>query len=124
MSYCRWSCDDYDCDLYIYADVNGGWTTHVASNRMVTDAKRPPKVQKREGESFEDWLHRWAKHHEVVMEWMETAQREPIGGPLDGESFNDPTAMACHDRALELRALGYRFPDHVLEQLKEEGEEQ
>lgn len=24
MSYCRWS----DCDLYIYADCDGGWTIH------------------------------------------------------------------------------------------------
>lgn len=26
MSYCRWSTDDFKCDLYIYEDVAGGWT--------------------------------------------------------------------------------------------------
>ena len=33
MSYCRWSTDNFKCDLYCYEDVNGGFTTHVASNR-------------------------------------------------------------------------------------------
>ncbi len=30
MSYCRWSTDEFRCDLYIYANVNGYWTIHVA----------------------------------------------------------------------------------------------
>lgn len=29
MSYCRWSSDNFKCDVYVYADVSGGWTTHV-----------------------------------------------------------------------------------------------
>lgn len=38
MSYCRWSCDDFECDLYCYSDVSGGWTIHVAANRHVGKA--------------------------------------------------------------------------------------
>jgi hypothetical protein len=35
MSYCRWSSNDFQCDVYVYEDVAGGWTTHVACNRVV-----------------------------------------------------------------------------------------
>ena len=29
MSYCRWSCDSFRCDIYAY-EAHGGWTIHVA----------------------------------------------------------------------------------------------
>lgn len=31
MSYCRFSSEDYQCDVYAYADVAGGYTIHVAA---------------------------------------------------------------------------------------------
>ena len=33
MSYCRWSSDGGQCDVHCYADVSGGFTTHVAANK-------------------------------------------------------------------------------------------
>jgi len=35
MSYCRWSSDDFRCDLYCYADIGGGYTTYVAKVRFL-----------------------------------------------------------------------------------------
>ena len=35
MSYCRWSSDDFQCDVYVYESVAGGFVTHVAANRVV-----------------------------------------------------------------------------------------
>ncbi len=34
MSYCRWSSDNTNCDLYCYEDCSGGFTTHVAGFRL------------------------------------------------------------------------------------------
>jgi hypothetical protein len=34
MAYCRWSSDFFECDAYVYEDVNGGWTTHIAGRRQ------------------------------------------------------------------------------------------
>jgi hypothetical protein len=117
MSYCRWSTDSFSCDLYCYEDVSGGWTTHVAGNRVVG---APP---------HEDWslLNKgdaeakvfWAQH-EALMAFMATAERAPIGLPHDGETFNDGTLEEFKDRLLMLRAAGYRFPDHVLKEVDEE----
>lgn len=38
MSYCRWSSDNWKCDLYCYEDANG-YITHVADNRIVKIVK-------------------------------------------------------------------------------------
>ena len=37
MSYCRFSSEDFSSDVYCYADCSGGFTTHVASNRIIGD---------------------------------------------------------------------------------------
>ena len=33
MAYCRWSSMHGECDLYVYANVSGLWTLHVASRK-------------------------------------------------------------------------------------------
>jgi hypothetical protein len=35
MSYCRWS---KECDVYSYADVSGGYTTHVTNGETYNDS--------------------------------------------------------------------------------------
>lgn len=54
MSYCRWSSMDYQCDLYIYDDVDGGLTVHVAAGRLAgTDPYVfEPIGLSRDGETF------------------------------------------------------------------------
>lgn len=119
MSYCRFSSDDYQCDLYCYADVAGGYTTHIASNRVVYPDPLPDKVPF-DSVDPEPWLER----HRKIMEILETVKREPITFPHAGESFNDATLDAFLERLIELKKLGYRFPDSVIEAVKEELEEE
>ena len=56
MSYCRWSslCEDGSTsDIYTYADVRGGYTTHVAERRPIKDGWE--KIDLPDGgESFND----------------------------------------------------------------------
>ena len=35
MSYCRWSTDSFDCDIYAYQHTDGGYRVHVSRNRLV-----------------------------------------------------------------------------------------
>lgn len=121
MSYCRWSSDDFQCDLYCYADVSGGYTTHVAGNKSVGEI---PKT---------DWVgfmnktisaEEFAEQHSKQYEWLDKCERKPLGLPCDGESFNDATAELWLKRLMELRAMGYRFPDHVIDDAKAEMEEE
>lgn len=115
MSYCRWSCDDFECDLYCYSDVSGGWTIHVAGNRHVGKA---PSVASAFDQPFDGV--RAAALFKAQSDWLEAAERVPIGLPHDGETFREPTIAAFRDRLISLRALGYRFPDYVLDGVDEE----
>ena len=118
MSYCRWSSDDFQCDVYVYEDVGGGWTTHVAGNRIA--GKLTPVGPFPEDKAD---MGAWFERHNTQMAELEKMERKPIGLPHDGESFNDPTPGECADRLESLRALGYNVPQYAIDNLREEQEE-
>jgi len=115
MSYCRWSTNDFQCDVYVYEDVAGGWTTHVANNRVKYAEPLPPHVPF-DGENMDAWLER----HNKVMEMVHNATRVPIGGPSDGQTFNDATPGKCAGWLEVLRSEGYIVPQYAIDTLKEE----
>ena len=114
MSYCRWSSDDFQCDVYVYADVAGGYTTHIASHRPVIDRSTLPALDG----TTEAWLAR----HAAVMDLLDDADSVPIGGEYDGETFNDPTPAEAADRLEALRAAGYVVPQYAIDDLRDETE--
>lgn len=116
MSYCRFSNDDYQCDVYCYQSVGGGFTTHVAVNRLLPDGTLPPPVP------LEDF-GAWCVRHEKVTQWVRDAERRPIGLPFDGEEFIDQTAEECASRLEWLRGLGYNVPQYAIDALREEAKE-
>ena len=111
MSYCRWSSDDFQSDVYVYEDVSGGWTTHVAARRVSFSREGLPPV--------EDYIARDSE----ILSRMAAAEYSPIGLPHDGASFNDPTASACADRLEALRVVGYTVPQDAIDALRAEPEE-
>ncbi len=117
MSYCRWSSDDFGCDLYCYGSDRGE-ETHVASRRIVGEI---PKVGPfpRGDAPKEEW-EAFAARHKAQSEWLKTCEREPIGLAYDGESFLDHSPAEFLETLLMLRAAGYRFPDYVIEDAREE----
>jgi len=115
MSYCRWSSNDFQCDVYVYEDTCGGWTTHVANNRVVYAEPLPPPVP-----FDEDNMDAWLERHNKVTEMVHESERVPIGGPSDGQTFNDETAEACVARLEVLRSEGYIVPQYAIDVLREE----
>lgn len=118
MSFCRWSTDDYLCDLYIYADVNGGYTIHVGSHRPVYKQPLPEPIEPN-AETIDAYMERRA----VVMRMLDEAEWVPIGLPFDSETFREDTGAAAADRVRDLLAMGYRCPDHVERLLREDGDD-
>jgi hypothetical protein len=115
MSYCRWSSDDFQCDVYVYEDCAGGFTTHVAGRRHVFKEPLPPVVpmdEKLKDEYFE--------RYEKVNKMLDEANLVDIELPYAGESFNDDTAGECADRLEELRDIGYIVPQYAIDALREE----
>jgi hypothetical protein len=113
VSYCRWSSNNWDCDLYCYADCDGGYTTHVAWNRVVgTTPEVPPINDVAPGE--------WLKAHRAQMAFLKTAKHKRIGLPYDGQSFSDETLEEFLDRVTMLRDVGYHVPTWLIDDIREE----
>jgi hypothetical protein len=105
--FCRWSDDEFGCDLFCY-EHNGRYVTRVASLRYVFNA-HPPKM---------DWDGQYdeakiARQMEARDEFFERANRVQIGLPFDGMTFVDEDLSSFRKRLLKFRELGYRFPDRV-----------
>ena len=116
MAYCRWSTDDFQCDVYVYADVNGGYTTHLAKTRYVFQEPLPEEVPF-DAKHIPEFMER----HKKVMEMCAAAKFEPIELPHAGECFNldKEGTVALLEK---LRGLGYRFPANTIQAIQEDEE--
>lgn len=119
MAYCRWSSDNFRCELYCYSNVYGGYTTHVAGNKIITPVIPPlPLSFIKKGSKLRSWL--WTKIYNLHLFTVRFGLRRNIGLPFDRQSFDDETLEGFRDRLIHLREVGYRFPDYVLEVVNEE----
>lgn len=118
MSYCRWSSDGFKCDVYVYEDVSGGWTCHVASRKVVNFHEAPPQP----GFILEEDKEEWMVKHRAYMHWLENdAIRENIGLEFDGRTFNTDTATEMGNSLHMLKEMGYQVPQYAIDSLWEEG---
>lgn len=109
MSYCRWSSDDFGCDLYCY-ESDEGYVTHVAGRRVLGQVPHVDTSLLEAGD-----FGAFVAQHMAQRRFMETCERVPIGGPCDGQAFVDRTLSEFRDRLCQLRDMGYRFPQGVLD---------
>lgn len=115
MSYCRWSSDDFQCDVYVYEDCSGGWTTHVASRRHVFKEPIPPEVP-----FDKEHQAAWFDRHRKIMKMCDSAEMHGIGLKFDGKTFNHETPSDCAGWLKELREAGYNVPQYAIDALLEE----
>ncbi|PXV54210.1 hypothetical protein SAMN04487785_11410 [Dyella jiangningensis] len=118
MSYCRFSSNDFLCDVYVYESCLGGWEIHVAANRVVFKEPLPDPLPW-SAENAEACVARMRK----VSAMVDVADRVDIDLPHAGESFNESSPGECADRLEYLRGLGYVVPQHAIDTLREEAEE-
>lgn len=124
MSYCRFSTGDGQCDLYVYEDASGGVTIHVASYRLVYNEPLPAPVDLLGDELTEEILDRLMERNRLMDGIRARAERVRIGLPMDGKSFYCLEFDDAVATLLELKGMGYRFPDSVIESVKEDGQDQ
>jgi len=111
MSYCRWSSNDHQCDLYVY-DSPGGVTIHVASNRYGLARPLPQWVS-----PLDDPLGFFERHH-VVARILDESDLVPIGGPHDGQTFIAGDGHDAAEIVAMLAGQGYQMPAGVVEALR------
>ena len=109
---------DHRCDLYIYDHVDGYVSVNVAANtRDIPDEELPPKVS-----IDEDGVDAWVERHVAVSKIVGKYETRPIAKKYAGESFAFDTPEEAVRFLGELRELGYRFPDYVIEDLMQSDE--
>lgn len=121
MSYCRWSSDDFQCDVYVWEDVAGGWRTEVAGRRFVFNELPEPVELPRDytDEQFRAWYDRRqqvGRMHgdESQGHWLE------LPTPEGGRSYWHDTAGECADNLERLRVAGFNVPQSAVETLRGE----
>lgn len=119
MSYCRWSSMDHKCDLYVYADVHGGYTCHVAGMKRMSDTPYPESPDKWGELPVEEFM----KWREAQDKWMEESTLVPIGLPYDGESFYNQDRDTMVNTLITLKEAGYNMPDNLIETIQSEEDE-
>src|SRR5690348_16950208 len=88
MSYCRWSSMNWTCDLYCYADITGGWTTHVAPRRRI---EAVPGDRQEDLIAGKISLEECTELHRRQMIALERIPFESLRLPHAGETFHDST---------------------------------
>lgn len=118
MSYCRFSDDNFRCDVYAYEDCCGGYTIHVASTRFAGECPHLPLLSE---VSPEEWYAAYQRQ----MRWCKTAERVAIGGPSDGATIHSGSPGECAEELERLRGEGYHVPQGAIDTLlAEEAEEE
>lgn len=113
MSYCRWSSDDWACDVYVY-EANEGYVTNVASARHVHPEGTPcPTID----------IDNFAVTYEAQQFWLNEAELVPIDLPMDGQNFLKDTPGECAAALVELREMGYNVPQYAVDALNQEEQE-
>lgn len=112
MSYCRWSTDDFSCDLYCYRS-EAGYETYVACKRYVFDEPLPLPIDLSD-------IDAWIQRSLEVSAMVRKAGQVRIGLPHDGQCFTDTSLEDFLERLIALKATGYRFPDEVIDEVREE----
>lgn len=148
MSYCRWSSDHFECDVYVYANVSGAWTTHVAGRRF--KHKVPDSVKAAyPNRSDPEWVDKYMAADKAEQAWRDSFPydefqvnyAQPDGstkpgiyrspkdseyidlkdiGPEAGATYDDSCPGECADTLVMLKAKGFNVPQHAIDALREE----
>lgn len=122
MSYCRWSSENFACDVYAYEHVAGGWTIHLAGNRVVGEIPAVPPMPGSDlsTDEMQAWARQYREASDIRHKFLMEAQREDIELPHAGGTIDCGSLQEFRDKMLELRGIGYRFPDRVFETIDQE----
>ncbi len=118
MSYCRFSCDNWKCDLYVYSDFQGGWTIHIAKRRHSEGIPEVPPLPR-----DKDDIQKWMAKYQEQMDWLQADVPTIIDLPHAGKSFYSLDKEQTLATLKELKSLGYNFPDYVIDNIASEEDE-
>lgn len=113
MSICRWSDDDYRCDLYIYEGSDGYYHVHVANGRYVIAEEMPEITLDLPDDEI-------LRRRQAIGEILDRSTVEKITLPFAGKSFKVKTLKELKELVYMLKAVGYHVPEFVFALIENE----
>ena len=120
MSYCRFSDDDFRCELYAYQSVSGRYLLHLAASRIRWEPHRPSPY---DPGNWDLPPEEFARVHQEYHQALENAPRLPIDLPGAGETLQLDTLEELQDAIREHVGQGFQAPDWLIPSIKEEIQE-
>lgn len=114
MSYCRFSSDDFQSDIYCYASDNG-FHILIAANRVVFTDPLPSVI-----EFTDENIEAYTERFNIVLEMVRKSQHKPIDLKYAGDDLLEPTAAKAVERLEQLKTIGYYIPQRAIDRLKDE----
>lgn len=120
MSYCRFSSDDYQSDVYVYESAHLDepvWVVHVAQRRWVFHEPLPPEVDMTQ--DIDAWLRR---RQEVSAQIDDTSRGHwiELPEPVEGSAHELDSPGECADLLESLAGQGFHVPEGVIDELRTE----
>lgn len=118
MSYCRFSSDGFQSDVYVY-ESDSGFVISIAQFSLSNDWTYPSLFANAPTDEDEFLVHATAVLQKQK-EWMRTATRTKIERLHAGDTFTIHDRKGAADRLLYLRGLGYHVPQCAIDGLLED----
>ena len=128
MAYCRWSDDDWQCDVYVYEHYEGKYVGHVANYRFlgIEIIPKNPELEHEfwdsESKMSKARMGEFLDYHAARKEFISTLQNVKIGGEYDGQTFEVETVDELILVLEDIKSKGYHVPEWVFDTLREECE--
>jgi len=112
MSYCRFSDDDFNSDVYAY-ESDDGYCLSVAKFKRVFSEPLPDRVDISHNDMTEEDINAYLNRHHAFMEIVDRTPLVEIELPHAGEDFIFSTPNELYVFLAELESFGYRVPDYA-----------
>lgn len=119
MSYCRFSSDNFYCDVYVYQSCDR-FVIHVAGRRQPPGA--PPDPFDFVASNVFD-ADVFVEAHAKRKVWSNKNPLVDIDHPEAGASFHHATARECAENLIRLRGEGFVVPQYAIDELLAEEDE-
>lgn len=115
MSLCRWSSDNFNCDLYIYESVYGGYQINLATSKYKGEIPEVDYSLLTKG--CADW-DKFNEQREIQSDYLAKFGTEPLKLKEVCQDKSVDTLEELLEEVLHLRECGYRFPDSLIEKIE------
>ena len=112
MSLCRFSSNNFQCDVYVY-EGDFGWTVQVARMQLASEPPPPDLSPEAPGITLSEAVNRL----KAQSDWMQQASFVAIEHTAAGKVFDFDSPQECAEFLESLQGSPVRVPEEVIARL-------